>query len=188
MGCRSETQGRPELTRGRLLLPALLLPLLAAGCGTGGAERAAWHNGNSKDFCEAIGEAAHGRVVVHFVAAPIGSAVSVSGDALAGLATRDELPGVTLTIDGEAVRAAGRGMIQLDGRHSVDFFFDPRMLVRRHPGGFVAAVQKDGRDLYRIDGRTPEAKAAFGRLLNCDQKLRFGGGLDPWRDLHVSGR
>ncbi|HEY0314263.1 MAG TPA: hypothetical protein VGC56_17450 [Allosphingosinicella sp.] len=164
------------------------MPLLAAGCGTSGREPAKWHNGNSHDFCEAIGEAAHGKLDVHLAAGPIGSAVSVSGDALAGLATRDELPGVTLIIDGEAVRAAGRGMVQLDGRHSVDFFFDPRMLIRRHPGGFVAAVQKDGGDVYRIDGRTPEAKAAFERLLNCDNKLGFGGGLNPWRDLHVSGR
>ena len=164
------------------------MPLVAAGCGGGGPDRAKWGAVNKADFCELIGEAAHGKLVLHLVAAPIGSAVGVSGDALSGLATRDELPGVTLIMDGDAVRAAGSGMVQLDGRHSVDFFFDPRMLIRRHPGGFEVAVQKDGRDLYRIDGRTPEAKAAFERLLDCDRKLRFGGGLDPWRDLHVSGK
>jgi hypothetical protein len=175
----------PELTGRRAA--ALGLVFLAAACGRGTPGRAEWANGNGHDFCQANGIAPQRTMAITLVAAPGGSALSVSGGELAALDPRGDLSGVTLEVDGAPVRARAEGGLQPGDVHRVDFFFDPRPLVRRHPDGFAATLLRNGRRLTQVDGRTPSARAAFARLLACDRKLRFEGGIDTLRDLHVSG-
>jgi hypothetical protein len=106
--------------------------------------------------------------------------VSLRGRPFEALPAESEQPGFTLEVNGAPVRARALGA-RIGGKPGLDFHFDPRPLLRRHPSGFEAAILKDGREIRRIKASGPEAVKAIQETLACDRELRLTGRIDPYR-------
>ena len=106
------------------------------------------------------------------------SAVSLRGPPFETVAAESEQPGFTLEVNGAPVRARALGA-RIGDKPGLDFHFDPRPLLRRHPSGFEAAILKDGREIRRVEASGPEALKAIEETLACDRELRLTGRIDP---------
>jgi len=154
--------------------------LALAACGGGAADEGTWGAGNGPDFCQA-GRRSESRAFWITLRRPAaGSALSVRGPAFEGIGQGSLQPGFTLAIDGEPVRAEARGALDR-GQAGLDFHFNPRLLLTRHPRGFEAVVLNDGREVHRTRIEGPEAAEAIAKTLACDRELRRSGRIDSFR-------
>ncbi|MET1112283.1 MAG: hypothetical protein ABWX67_12220 [Allosphingosinicella sp.] len=168
--------------RRRRFLPALALAALAAlaACGSGAPDEGKWSAGHGPDFCQAGRQSPTREFWIMLRRPAYNSALSVRGPDFAGVAEGSNQSGYTLTIDGTPVRAEVFGTVDR-GKPGLDFLFNPRPLLRRHPAGFEAVIARDGREIYRVKVAGPDAVKAIEETLACDRELRFTGRVDPYK-------
>ena len=152
---------------------ASALVALAACAGEAGNE-GEWGAGSGPDFCQAGRRSETLAFWITLREPTASSALSVRGPAFEGIAPESEQPGYTLEIDGALVRARTLGAPAREDNPGLDFLFNPRPLLRRHPEGFEAVVLKEGREIHRTRIAGPEAAEAIDETLACDRRLRFG--------------
>jgi hypothetical protein len=155
--------------RRRVLPPPALAALALAACGSEASDEGTWGAGHGPDFCQAGRQSAADELWITLRLPAAASALSVRG------------PAFTLAIDGAPVRVEARGARSRDGKPGLDFHFNPRPLLRRHPSGFEVVVAKQGREIYRTRVTGPEASKAIEETLACDRELRFQGRVDPYK-------